>query len=56
VTPSKLAPGTFCYYCQQDFGTKTKLIKHIERLHPNTYAYWSYVPEDRWPKPIESEL
>jgi hypothetical protein len=30
--------GTFCVYCQRDYGTEAKLFKHIKRNHQDTYA------------------
>jgi hypothetical protein len=29
---------TFCYYCQEEFGTPRKLQNHIHREHKGTYA------------------
>ena len=29
---------SFCIYCQEEYGTKAKLIRHLLAEHPGTYA------------------
>lgn len=32
---------SFCIYCQEEHGTMSDLVEHIEAEHQNTYAYWN---------------
>lgn len=30
--------GTFCIYCQKEYGTERKLTSHVLKVHPKTVA------------------
>ena len=30
---------TFCIYCQREYANQVTLRRHIERKHPDTYAF-----------------
>jgi hypothetical protein len=36
---------SFCVYCQHEYGTKAKLIRHLLAEHPGTYAAHSIAGE-----------
>jgi hypothetical protein len=41
-----MSEDTFCIYCQREYQTHRRLVTHIKRMHPQTYAYYSFVPEE----------
>lgn len=32
------ATETFCIYCQKELSNRDRLARHIQTIHPNTYA------------------
>lgn len=41
--PPFISGDTFCIYCQCEYQSPRRLVTHIKRKHPGTYAYYSYV-------------
>ena len=35
-------PGTFCYYCQSEYGQMDRLLRHLAAEHQGTHAYRAY--------------
>jgi hypothetical protein len=37
----------FCLYCQQQYTSVTRLVTHVKRKHPGTYAHQAILDQEQ---------
>lgn len=45
--PRSKQEETYCIYCQHEYVTHAKLVRHIRAKHAGTYAYYSIAGGDK---------